>query len=182
LTDIPYLAHLRADLVTGIERRQRRLVARRRRAALVLTPAALAGTVLATSLPGGPSPALAIEQDGDWIEVRIADAAASETQMESELRAAGIDADVSLAPTTAEHVGRWTCIVTATSAFDDPSRQPTDRPEPPNVDSHMRSTPEVLYLERGFADRLVIVGGRATEPGEQPTAHPELCDGVRLVR
>ena len=173
MTDIPYLAHLRADLVTGIERRQRRLVVRRRRAALVLTPAALAGTVLATSLPGGPSPALAIEQDGDWIEVRIADAAASEAQMESELRAAGIDADVSLTPTTAEHVGRWTCIVTTTS---------TDRPEPPNLDSSMRSTPEVLYLERGFADRLVIVGGRATEPGEQPSAHPELCDGVRLVR
>jgi hypothetical protein len=65
MTDIPYLVRLREDLVTGIGRRQRRAAVCRRRAALVLTPAALAGAVLAISPPGSPSPALAIEPDGD---------------------------------------------------------------------------------------------------------------------
>jgi hypothetical protein len=181
MTDIPYLVRLREDLVTGIARRQQRVVARRRRMALVLTPAAVAGAVLATTLPGGSSPALAIAKEGDWIEVQIADAAASEAQMESELRAAGIDADISLTPTTAEHVGRWTCINVATSAFTDPSRQPDDEPQLPDVRSHLRVTPEVLSVQRGFADRLVLVVGRAPEAGEQPSAHPEVCGDARLV-
>jgi hypothetical protein len=181
MTDIPYLTNLREDLVTGIGRRQRRIT-RRLRTALVLTPAVLAASVFATSLPGGSSPAFAIEQQGDWIEVRIADAAASETQMENELQAAGIDADIILAPTTAEYIGRWTCISAETRFLIDSMRG--DPPQPPDTDSFLRVTPEVLYVQRaftgGFTDRLVLVIGRAPEAGENPSAWPEVC-GLRVV-
>jgi hypothetical protein len=181
MTDIPYLTHLRQDLVTGVRQRQRRIV-RRRRAALALVPAVLAATLLATSLPGGTSPAFAIEQDGDWIQVRITDAAASEAQMEAELQAAGIDADIILAPTTAEYIGRWTCISAETRFLIDSMRG--DPPQPPDTDSFLRLTPEVLYVQRaftgGFTDRLVLVIGRAPEAGENPSAWPEVC-GLRVV-
>lgn len=181
MTDIPYLTHLRQDLVTGVRQRQRRIV-RRRRAALALVPAVLAATLLATSLPGGTSPAFAIEQDGDWIQVRITDAAASEAQMEAELQAAGIDADIILAPTTAEYIGRWTCISAETRFLIDSMRG--DPPQPPDTDSFLRVTPEVLYVQRaftgGFTDRLVLVIGRAPEAGENPSAWPEVC-GLRVV-
>jgi hypothetical protein len=186
MTDIPYLVRLREDLVTGIGRRQERVAARRRRAAIVLTPAALVGAVLATSLPGGSSPALAIEPQGDWLEVRIADISASEAEMESELRAAGIDADIRLVPTTADHVGQWTCSFAAMRPFLDPSTAHEGPPSAPDTDQVIRFTPEALYVRRGAADqlqldRIVIVAGRAAKPGEQPTAHPELCGDVRLV-
>jgi hypothetical protein len=175
MTDIPYLTHLRENLVTGIGQRQRR-IARRVRAALVLVPVALIGVVVATSLPGGSSPAFAIERDGDWIEVRIADAAASEAQMESELQAAGIDADIILAPTTAEYVGQWTCVTYALPrAFFDPL-------QPPDIRNQIDLTPEALVLRRGFTDRLMLVIGRAPEAGEQPSTNPELfCSVPRVV-
>jgi hypothetical protein len=191
MTDIPYLTHLREDLVTGIGRRQRR-VARRLRAALVLAPAALAGVVVATSLPGGSSPAFAIERDGDWIEVRITDATASEAQMESELQAAGIDADIILAPTTAEHIGHWACITGGVRFFKDPNSQPDGPPQMPDGRSFFQVTPEVLYVQPDFmstggdytggsVDQLVLVIGRAPEAGEQPLAHPEVCGNARIV-
>jgi hypothetical protein len=183
MTDIPYLTHLREDLVTGIGQRQRR-IARRRRAVIVLAPLVLAATVVGATLPGGSSRAFAIEQDGDWIEVRIADAAASEAQMEHELQAAGIDADIILAPTTAEYVGRWTCIGAYTRIRTDAMRG--DPPRPPESDSYLRVTPEVLYVKRaftgGFTDRLELVIGRAPEAGEQAMDWPEVCgDGIRVV-
>jgi hypothetical protein len=194
MTDIPYLTELRENLVTGIGQRQRR-IARRVRAALVLVPAALIGVVVATSLPGGSSPAFAIERDGDRIEVRIADAAASEAQMESELQAAGIDADIILAPTTAEYVGQWACITGQFHLVKDPNRQSDGPPQMPDLRSQFQVTPEVLYLQPDFIftggssdytggawDRLVLVIGRAPEPGEQPLAWPEVCgDGIRVV-
>ena len=175
MTDIPYLTHLRKNLVTGIGQRQRR-IARRRRAALVLTPLVLAATVVGTTLPGGSTSALAIEQDGDWIEVRITDATASATQMEAELQAAGIDAHIILAPTTAEHVGQWACI----ARFITPSSQ-SEAP-PPQPSHTLRVTPEVLYVRRGFVDPLVIIIGRAPDAGEQPKDWPEVCGlGGRVV-
>jgi hypothetical protein len=185
MTDIPYLANLREDLVTGIGRRQRR-VARRLRAALVLTPAVLAATVFATSLPGGSSPAFAIEQDDGWIEVRITDATASEAQMESELQAAGIDADIILAPTTAEYIGRWACVTGQYHVHTDPSSQPDGPPQMPDPHSFFRQTPEVLSVQQPFTngawDRLVLVIGRAPEAGEQPKEWPEVCGGgIRVV-
>ena len=184
MTDIPYLTHLREDLVTGIGRRQRR-VARRLRAALVLAPAALAGVVVATSLPGGSSPAFAIEQDDGWIEVRITDATASEAQMEGELQAAGIDADIILAPTTAEYIGHWACITGQYHVHIDPNSQPDGPPQMPDPRSFFRQTPQVLSVQQPFTngawDRLVLVIGRTPEAGEQPLAHPEVCGNARIV-
>ncbi len=184
MTDMPYLTDLRENLVTGIGQRQRR-IARRLRAALVLVPAALIGVVVATSLPGGSSPAFAIERDGDWIEVRIADAAASEAQMESELRAAGIDADIILIPTTAEHVGQWTCIASGFHFLTDPSSQPDRPPQGPDTRSFLRITPEVLHVQPAFTndavDRLVLVIGRSPQAGEQPATYPEVCGDMRVV-
>ena len=96
--------------------------------------------------------------------------------------AAGIDADIILAPTTAEYIGRWTCISAETRFLIDSMRG--DPPQPPDTDSFLRVTPEVLYVQRaftgGFTDRLVVVIGRAPEAGENPSAWPEVC-GLRVV-
>jgi hypothetical protein len=177
MTDIPYLVRLREDLLTGIGRRQRRVVARRLRVDSGGDGQRRAGGVPAR----GPSPALAIEPEGDWIGVRIADIAASEAEMERELAAAGIDADIRVVPTTAEHVGKWTCIFFATPLVD-PSRQPSHPPQMPAARTDIRFTPGALYFRRGFAERLVLAAGRALGAGEQPSAHPEVCGDVRLVR
>ena len=83
MTDIPYIDRLRGDLVSAVGRRRRR-IERRRRAALVGAPIALAAAVAVATVPGATQPALAIEQSGDWIELRIADVAATEAQMERE--------------------------------------------------------------------------------------------------
>jgi hypothetical protein len=184
MTDIPYLLRLREDLVTGIGRRQRRVAARRRRAALVLTPLALAGAALATTLPAGSSPALAIEAQRDWVEVRIADISASEAEMESELRAAGIDAELHLIPTTEEHVGQWTCGWLSTRPLVEPDAL-QEIPLAHDPDDVFRITPEAFYVRRASTetevDSIVMVAGRAAESGERPRAHPELCGDVRQI-
>jgi hypothetical protein len=181
VTDIPYLVRVRGDLVSGIGRRQRRLRARRRRAALAIGTAALVVAVAAASLPGGSSPALAIEPEGDWIQVRIADIAASEAEMESELRAAGIDADIRLVPMTPDYVGQWACITSTTTAPIDPSSELTDPPHARDPRQTMRFTPEALYIQRGSAEQLVIVAGRAPEGDEQPYAWPEPCHLIKRL-
>jgi hypothetical protein len=94
--------------------------------------------------------------------------------MERELAAAGIDADIRLVATTAEHAGKWTCVFFATSSVDR-SRQPDDPPQMPAARNDIRFTSEALFFRPGFAERLVIVAGRAAEAGEQPTVHPEVC-------
>lgn len=65
--------------------------------------------VLFTTTLGG-SPALAVERDGEWITVRLLEVAADPDQVESELRAAGIDAEVVVEPAAPELVGRWTRV------------------------------------------------------------------------
>jgi hypothetical protein len=45
----------------------------------------------------------------------------------------------------------------------------------------VQAAPDVLYIRRGFLDRLVVVVGRAPEAGEHPSAHPEACGDVRVI-
>jgi hypothetical protein len=106
--------------------------------------------------------------------------------MEGELRAAGIGADIRLVATTADHVGQWTCAFAATRPFLDPSAGHDGPPSAPDTDQVIRLTPRALYVRHGSADqlrldRIEIVAGRAAQPGEQPSARPELCGDVRRV-
>ena len=180
MTDIPYLDRLRADLVTGIDRR-RRTVARRRRAARLAAPVALAAAaVAALTVPGGTSAALAIEPRGDWIELRIADVAASEAEMEAQLAGAGIDAEVRLVPVGEPLVGKWACI--AEIADGDPAGADPDGLGPLGRAYVVRLdevgyTPQTVRIRRDFAagtqdGRLVFVAGRAAAAGEQAAASP----------
>ncbi|HEV2777368.1 MAG TPA: hypothetical protein VGV90_17395 [Solirubrobacteraceae bacterium] len=179
MTDIPYLDTLRSDLVGGIERRGRR-IARRRRTALVGAPLALSAAVVAATVPGGASPALAIDREGDWIELRIADVAATENEMEHELEAVGIDAEIRLVPATEPLVGRWACV--AELADGDPAGPDLDGAGPNGAGYVVRLnevgyTPTTVRIRRDFArgtqdGRLVFVAGRGAGSGERASADP----------
>jgi hypothetical protein len=101
-------SQIRDALVAGIAQRRRRS---RRRLALGGAAATLAAVAIAaaTELSDGPSSALAlaIESRGSWVEVRIADADASASQMTRELREAEIDAGVRALPVRPGQVGEW---------------------------------------------------------------------------
>jgi hypothetical protein len=182
MTDIPYIDRLRDDLVSGIGERRRRST-RRRRTALVGAPIAVAAATAAATIPGGTSPALAIEDRGEWIELRIADAAAGAPQMQRELRDAGIEAEVRVVAVTPSLVGQWACI--AEIADGDPAGEDVDG-DGPNGRSYVvrlqevRYTPETVSIRRDFAagtqdGQLVFVAGRAAQEGEQASGDP--CRG-----
>jgi hypothetical protein len=179
MTDIPYLDTLRGDLVGAVERRRRRIV-RRRRTALVGAPLALGAAVVAATVPGGASPALAIEHEGDWIELRLADVAASEEEMEHELEAVGIDAEIQLVPVTEPLVGQWACM--AEVADGDPAGPDVDGAGPNRASYVVRLhevdlTPTTVRVRRDFAQgtqdgHLVFVAGRAAAGRERASADP----------
>jgi hypothetical protein len=179
MTDVPYLDQLRGDLLGAIEQRKRRL-SRLHRTASVAIPVLLIAAVVAATLPGGGASALAIERQGDWIELRIADVAASQAQMQRELRDAGIDADIRLVPVTEALVGQWACIAEVADA--DPAGEDPDGSGPLGAAYQVRLpevgyTPETLRIRRDFAQttqdgRLVFIAGRAPEPGEQASGDP----------
>jgi hypothetical protein len=179
MTDIPYIDRLRDDLVGAVAERRRQTL-RRRRTALVGAPIAVAAATAVATLPGATSPALAIEDRGEWIELRIADAAAGESQMEREMHDAGIDAEVRVVAVTPSLVGQWACI--AEVADGDPAGEDVDGAGP-NGRSYVvrlqevRYTPETVSIKRDFAagtqdGHLVFVAGRAAQDGEQASADP----------
>ena len=179
MTDIPYLDTLRGDLLGGIERRRRR-IARRRRTALVGAPLALGAAVVAATVPGGASSALAIDSEGSWIDLRIADVAATEAEMEHELEGVGIDAEIRLVPVTEPLVGQWACI--ADVADGDPAGADLDGAGPNGASYVVRLnevdyTPRSIRIRRDFAQgtqdgHLVFVAGRAAVGGERASADP----------
>jgi hypothetical protein len=185
MTQIPYLAHLRRDLVGGIEQRRRRRV-RARRTALAGAPALAAGlaALVVIAAPGGTSSALAIDRQGDWIELRLADAGASSDEMQRELRAAGIDASVQLVPVSEPAVGRWACVAEVADAA--PAGADPDGAGPLGQRVQVRLSeveygPTTIRIRRDFAQtaqdgRLLFVAGRAAASGEQAVAAP--CEGV----
>ena len=179
MTDIPYIDRLRDDLVGGIGDRCRQ-TARRRRAALVGAPIAVAAAAAAATIPGAASPALAIERDGEWIELRIADSAAGAPQMQREMRDAGIDAEVRVVAVTPSLVGQWACI--AEVADGDPAGEDVDGAGPKGRSyvvrlQEVRYTPQKVSIRRDFAEgtqdgHLVFVAGRPAQEGEQASADP----------
>src|SRR5215213_404280 len=109
LTPIPP-PELRSALVAGVARHRRRTRARvigAGIAASAVAGAALLGGILSQSPSPALAAALAIEPDGEWIEVAIVDADADEQQMTEELHDAGIDAEVQIIPTIRSRVGDW---------------------------------------------------------------------------
>lgn len=179
MTEIPYIDRLRDDLLAGITQRQRKIT-RRRRTAMIGAPIALAAAVAVATVPGGTSPALAINDEGDWIELRIDDIAASESQMEREMRDLAIDADIRLVPVTDGLVGQWACI--AEVADGDPAGEDPDGAGPRGRSyevrlQEVRYTPDKIRIRRDFAagtqdGQLVFVAGRRPETGEQASADP----------
>ena len=179
MTDIPYMDQLREDLVRAISRRRRRL-ARRRTAALAGAPLAAAVAVLAVTVPAGTPSALAIENQGDWIELRIADVAAGEAQMERDMHDVGIDAEIRLVPVTEPLVGQWACV--AEIADGDPAGEDVDGTGPLGRAyevrlQEVRYTAETVSIRRDFAagtqdGHLVFVAGRRAQEGEDASGEP----------
>lgn len=83
-------------------------------------PPSDAVALVAVTVARGTSPALAIERQGDWIELRIADVDAGQAAIERELR----NAEIRVMPVPAALAGRWAC------AEAEPCRSlvPTPRP------------------------------------------------------
>jgi hypothetical protein len=101
------------DVVAEFRRRLDGLPEPRRRAprlipvAAAAVAAAVAIVVLLAGSGDGTSQALAITRQADWIELRIADVSAGPEQMNRELREAGINGRIALAPVPPEKVGVW---------------------------------------------------------------------------
>jgi hypothetical protein len=101
--------------------------------------------------------ALAIQEMGDVIVVRVADATANPEEMTQELRAAGIDAQISAEPVTPEHVGTWieaSCDPTAPACL-----RILEQADP-------ESPAEVLEIPAGIEGGLRLIVGRAASEGE----------------
>lgn len=89
-------------------------IARRRRRMRLRVVATGLGVVAAASVLGfggilaeRPSPALAIETEGEWIEIRVLDSDAGAAQMTEELSDLGLDARVTALPADPLSVGKW---------------------------------------------------------------------------
>ena len=94
-----------------------------------------------------PQAAIAVEEHGEWIHVRLLDVSADPEQVERELRDAGIDAHVVLDAAPPELVGKWTRV-----AFSYPG--PVGVADPDEI----RIPADSRYVEVGL--------GREPRPGE----------------
>lgn len=152
------LERLRADLVAGIAARRRRARRRRRRAAAaVLAAGAAAALYVPAWGPGDDHAALAITRDARWLEVRIVDDRAGRDEIVRELREAGIDAEVSLSPTSESGVGRFLGLEVEPRNVHAPS--PEARAEVQLVRLHEGR----LRVRTDFGGRVYLIVGRAGE-------------------
>jgi hypothetical protein len=167
---IPYAEALRAELLSGIGRRSRR--APRRRLLLVAAAALLAMVVpLGVNLLGDRGGrALAISDQGGTITVRLLDARADPARLTSELRAAGIDAEVRSVPVPPGQAGTWVAAL-----------------GPPELGGRLERAGAVLRLPAATAGRIELVIGRPARPGEryaavagQPSTPAPGLGGLRL--
>ena len=200
---IPYVRELRSELVHGIDRARSRRV--RGRVALAAAAAAAAvALTLGLWLPdgGGGSSALAVTKQDGWITLRIADATADPDQMTAELRAAGIDGEVTVRPVSPSLVGRWAAVETRPSAAAKPGEAVSVTElidEPPRARDaadverllSIDFDPDALRVPEDFdggvlltagreprGDELYAESGSAFAPGE-----PLHCTGIeRLPR
>jgi hypothetical protein len=121
---------------------------------LVVVGAIVLQAVRTDPLRGG---ALAIQQVGDVIVVRVADATANPEDMTQELRAAGIDAHVSAEPVTPQHIGAWI------EASCDPAAPACVRIL---EQTDQESPAQVLEIPAGLEGGLRLIVGRPAREGE----------------
>jgi hypothetical protein len=123
--------------------------------------------VIAGPLSGlfGDEHALAVDRDGEWEELRIADAAAGAAEMNGDLHAAGIDAEVIVIPVARERVGEWVAV----------AEQPDDDGggrSRLSLAGRIEGFPgDVLRVHRDLGSRprdghFVLYAGRAARKGE----------------
>lgn len=172
------LEQLRTDLVGAVEahgRRSRRL----QRGAAAAAVVALVLTVSLVGLwPSGAPSALAITKTRVWVELRIADATGSPEQMNRELRAAGLDAEVRLVAAPPELIGKWAGAETkpvpgdggSTSGFD----RRRDRADVDELRQVRLDSPELVRIPADYHGHVVLFAGREGKPGE-PCGIPVGC-------
>ncbi len=151
----------------------------RRAPLLVAVAAAVAVAATLTLTLGGSrtTPALAIERSGDVVSVRLQDATAGPWQLSQELQAAGIKANVLLAPATPDAVGTWVEVraprVIHPPAGPDPSlhdaydeeaerRRETQRLRGVETDG------DVVRIPADYPYELALVAGVTPQPGQPP--------------
>ncbi|HEV3000839.1 MAG TPA: hypothetical protein VGW75_08900 [Solirubrobacteraceae bacterium] len=159
------LDEVRANLLAGIAARRRRSRTLRRRA-FAAVAAAAAGIALAAVLTAGDpegGTALAIERHAQWIEVRLVDPQAPREDMASELRAAGIDAEVRLVPAGPDQVGTWIGAEIEPPNVHAPSPEDAAQVGWVRIDNRR----DVLRVRVDFEGRIVLAVGRARFPGER---------------
>lgn len=185
---IPFIHQLRADLVEGVARHRSRR--RRRRHALAASGLAALAALLVLGIgtldDGDRSTALAVTRDEHWITVEIADATADPDRMTKELRAAGIDGEVTVKPVSPSLVGRWAAVEVHPSSPVDAGGNPNEKvvsvtelvDEAPGVDAGAGTggdedrlfsidfEHDKLRIPAGFRDRVVLTAGRAPRGDE----------------
>lgn len=141
---------------------------------------ALAGVVAALALPSGGTPsALAVEHTGDRVEVRLHDATAGPWELTQQLRAAGVRAEVLVAPAAEDDVGTWVHVdaprvlpadedASVHGAYDEAAEQRAarDRLKGVEIDG------DVVSIPAGYEHELVLIAGVAPERGQPPVYGP----------
>jgi hypothetical protein len=182
-------AHVRRPVGRRIARRPRRLLAG---VAALGCAAAIAFLTVAGPLGGlvGGRHALAIERNGEWMELRITDAAAGAAEMNGDLRAAGIDAEVIVIPVAPRLVGTWMAVAERPTAgggrvgrFSLAGRIEGFPGDVLRVHRDLGSRPRdghfVLYAGRAARDgEQVVFDGRGGPPLRRLPGAPGPCEGM----
>lgn len=164
------------DVVASFRRQLAELPEPRRTPGIraVATLAAVGALALVAVFAGSDAApdALAIDRDGAWLELRIADASADPEQMTRELNDAGIRGRVLVVPVAAQHAGTWVILaelagnrLTCIPAAGTPSVAETVRL------SDIENARTVLRIPiarvRESSGSFVLVAGRDARQGER---------------
>lgn len=135
---------------------------RGRRMALLMATAAVLGICVAILPALSSDPlhgALAIERNGDMLYVEVLDALAGPDAMTNDLRAAGLDATVSVLPVSPSLVGRWVNVMNLSGADQDPRIV--------DLFEQIESRVESLRIPADFSSAIGLYVGRPARSGER---------------
>lgn len=163
----------RTSLMAARPQRARRYL---RVAAITTAAAAVSAVVfLGGSTGGGTMEALAVSSQGNATVVRIEDATAGPQQLTNELRKAGINAVVLIAPTTADRVGTWVDVSVRRVAGPGVNTSVHDSFDQEGFAAQARAQARKITISgdearipADFDKPIALVAGGPTKPGEQP--------------
>ena len=163
---------------------------RRRRAPALITLAALVVAIVSTLVTlgsGGTSSALAIERSRSFTSIRLQDASADPSRLTHLLRAAGVKAQVLIAPATPAAVGTWVEVRSprvlprgADPAVHDTFDETAEARLAAERLEGVQVRDDVVRIPAGYDHELTLIAGVAPRDGQVPLydTHGRLSVGI----